>query len=224
MTWIAPDNVKLAAITGVQSGLGFNPIPTFDWNVVVATTQPLISPFFTTLNNFMGMLVTFPIIVAIWFTNTWYTSYIPININRPYDRFGKRYQVTSIVDENGFFNQTAYENYSPLYLSASNGFLYGVFFAIYPATLVYVYLYHRHDIVRGFKSLVKKHDTKALHRDVHNRLMAIYPEVPEWWYGCILLVAIGLGLIAILNYPTHTTVGALFFGLALAMIFMVPIG
>jgi OPT family oligopeptide transporter len=31
-------------------------------------------------------------------------------------------------------------------------------------------------------------------------------------------------VIAILNYPTHTTVGALFMGLALAFVFAVPIG
>ena len=224
MTWIAPDNLKLYAITGSQSGLGFNPIPTFDWNVVIATTSPLISPFFTTVNNFMGMLITFPIIVAIWFTNTWYTAYIPININKPYDRFGDRYKVTKIVNEDGLFDQAAYEAYSPLYLSASNAFLYGAFFAVYPATLVYAYLYHRHEIVRGFKSLVKRHDKKALNRDVHNRLMSVYNEVPEWWYGILLLLAIGLGLIALLAYPTHSTVGSLFMGLALALIFIVPIG
>ncbi|PVF96622.1 OPT-domain-containing protein [Serendipita vermifera] len=224
ITWISPDNVKLAAIAGTQSGMGLNPIPTFDWNVVSATTQPLISPFFTSLNNFMGMLISFPIIVAIWFTNTWYTAYMPININKPYDRFGERYKVTSIVNEDGLFDQAAYEAYSPLYLSASNAFLYGVFFAIYPATLVYAYLYHRHEIMRGFKSLLRRQDKKVFERDVHNRLMTAYPEVPEWWYALILLAAIGLGLIAILVFPTHATVGALFMGILMALIFIVPIG
>jgi OPT family small oligopeptide transporter len=224
MTWIRPDDVKLAALTGSNAGLGLNPISTFDWNVVSATTMPLISPFFTTVNNFMGMLICFPIIVAIWFTNTWYTAYMPINVNRPYDRFGERYKVTNIVDERGLFDQAAYEAYSPLYLPAANAFLYGAFFAIYPATIVYAYLYHRHEIVRGFKSLVKKHDKKHLNRDVHNRLMSIYPEAPEWWYAIILLVSIGLGLIALLKYPTNATVGSLFMGILLALIFIVPVG
>ncbi|PVF97003.1 OPT-domain-containing protein [Serendipita vermifera] len=224
MTWIRPDDVKLAAMTGSNAGLGLNPISTFDWNVVSATTMPLISPFFTTVNNFLGMLIAFPIIVAIWFTNTWYTAYMPINVNRPYDRFGARYKVTNIVNDQGLFDQAAYEAYSPLYLPAANAFLYGVFFAIYPATLVYAYLYHRHEIVRGFKSLVRKHDKKALNRDVHNRLMSTYPEAPEWWYAVLLLVAIGLGLIALLKYPTNATVGSLFMGIAIAIIFIVPIG
>jgi hypothetical protein len=224
ITWIAPNNVKLAAITGSQSGLGLNPIPTFDWNVVTATTSPLISPFFTTVNNFLGMFISFPIIVAIWFTNTWYTAYLPININKPYDRFGNQYEVTKILNDDGLFDKAAYEAYSPLYLSATNAFLYGVFFAIYPATLVYAYLYHRHEIVRGFKSLLKRQDKKAVERDVHNRLMSVYNEVPEWWYASILVAAIGFGLIAILAFPTHATVASLFFGILMAFIFVVPIG
>ena len=224
ISWIAPDNVNLAAIAGTQSGLGLNPLPTFDWNVITAYQQPLISPFLVTINIFMGMAVTFPIIVAIWYTNTWYTGYMPINVNQPYDRFGNRYKVTKVLDENGFYDQAAYEAYSPLYLTASNAFLYGVFFAVYTATIVYAYLHHRFEIVRGFKSLLKKTNPKVAHRDVHNRLMSVYPEVPEWWYLLLLLAAIGLGLIAILNYPTHTTVGALFMGIALAVVFIVPVG
>ncbi|CCO37541.1 Sexual differentiation process protein isp4 [Rhizoctonia solani AG-1 IB] len=185
IAWIKPESAILAAVAGTNTGLGLNPLPTFDWK---------------------------------------YTGHLPINSNRPFDRYGKQYKVTSVVDDNGFYDQAAYEAYSPLYLSAGQAFLYGSFFAVYPATLVYAFLYHRHEIVRGFKSLIKRKDPRQDNKDVHNRLMAAYPEAPEWWYASILLLAIGLGLIAILCYPTHTTVGALFMGLALALIFVVPIG
>ncbi|KAF8706824.1 OPT oligopeptide transporter protein, partial [Rhizoctonia solani] len=224
IAWIKPESAILAAVAGTNTGLGLNPLPTFDWNVVEASIQPLISPFFATFNNFIGMLTTFPIVLSIWLTNTWYTGHLPINSNRPFDRFGHQYKVTEVVDDNGFYDQAAYEAYSPLYLSAGQAFLYGSFFAVYPATLVYAFLYHRHEIVRGFKSLIRRKDPRHDNKDVHNRLMAAYPEAPEWWYASILLLAIGLGLIAILCYPTHTTVGALFMGLALALIFVVPIG
>ncbi|KAG8699351.1 hypothetical protein FRC08_005363, partial [Ceratobasidium sp. 394] len=224
IAWIKPESALLAAVSGTNTGLGLNPFPTFDWNVVEASIQPLISPFFATANNFVGMLCTFPIVLSLWLTNTWYTGHLPINMNRPFDRFGKQYKVTKVVDEFGFYDQAAYEAYSPLYLSAGQSFLYGSFFAVYPATLVYAFLYHRREIVRGFKSLIRRKDPRQDNKDVHNRLMAVYPEAPEWWYACLLLVAIALGLVAILAYPTHTTVGALFMGLALALVFIVPIG
>ena len=46
ITWINPGNAKLAAIAGSVTGLGLNPLPTFDWNQLVVIADPLISPFF----------------------------------------------------------------------------------------------------------------------------------------------------------------------------------
>ena len=46
ITWIAPENAKLAAITGSVTGLGFNPLSTFDWNQFTVIANPLINPFF----------------------------------------------------------------------------------------------------------------------------------------------------------------------------------
>ena len=47
MTWIKPNNFNLNIITGNQDGLGFNPIPTFDWNIISYLSQPLAYPFFS---------------------------------------------------------------------------------------------------------------------------------------------------------------------------------
>ena len=47
MNWIAPDNVNLAAITGFNTGLGINPLPTFDWNILLYDdTDPLMVPLY----------------------------------------------------------------------------------------------------------------------------------------------------------------------------------
>lgn len=143
ITWIDPENVHLAAITGSLGGLGLNPLPTcvsrslrmrsmltglvsFDWNVVVSFVDPLINPFFSTLNFFIGALTTMPIIAALWYTNVWHTGYLPINSNGVFSNTGKRYNVSRIVDAHGLFNKTAYEAYSPAYLAAGNILLYGV--------------------------------------------------------------------------------------------------
>jgi hypothetical protein len=50
MTWIAPANVTLAAVTGTVGGMGFNPWPTFDWNNAQVYVQPLTTPSFTVCN------------------------------------------------------------------------------------------------------------------------------------------------------------------------------
>ena len=46
ITWIAPGNAKLAAVAGSVTGLGLNPLSTFDWNQFVVVADPLINPFF----------------------------------------------------------------------------------------------------------------------------------------------------------------------------------
>lgn len=59
MSWISPNSVTLNAIVGVNNGLGVNPIPTFDWNIIVTQGDPLVVPAFTILNEFAGMCTAF---------------------------------------------------------------------------------------------------------------------------------------------------------------------
>ena len=49
ITWISPENTMLAAVTGSVTGLGLNPLPTFDWNQLVAIVDPLVNPFFVSI-------------------------------------------------------------------------------------------------------------------------------------------------------------------------------
>lgn len=70
MTWIAPDNAVLAALTGSVTGIGINPLPTFDWNMVTGMIDPIITPIEATMNFFGGMLfMGLVILPAIWFSN-----------------------------------------------------------------------------------------------------------------------------------------------------------
>ncbi|CAK5279804.1 unnamed protein product [Mycena citricolor] len=225
MTWIAPDNVDLAAITGTVSGLGFNPVPTFDWNQLTYLLDPIISPFYATFNSFIGALITFPVIVAIWYTNTWNTGYLPINSNHVFDNTASPYNVSRATGSDKLFNQARYENYSPAYLASGNITIYGVFFAVYTATLTHAILYHRREMMHGFRSIFsfgKK--TSDVHRDVHVRLMENYKEVPEWQYFLILVCAIALGAGGIGGWPTQTTPAVVLYGVFLAAIFVIPIG
>ncbi|KAM7217967.1 sexual differentiation process protein 2 [Rhypophila decipiens] len=208
MSWISPENGDLARITGSYSGLGLNPLPTLDWNLVT----------------------------GIYYTNnvTFNTAYLPMNNNSPFDHFGKRYNVKAVIDERGIFDGKKYAAYSPPFLSAATAVVYMFFFA--------VYLGHNHIMLglRGFWKDMRKtvrwgkkkeeanaegEGTNDLNRlDVHNRLMAAYKEVPEWWYMVTLVVAVALGMAGIAQYPTETTPFVVLYGIALCLLFVVPIG
>ena len=223
-TWIAPDNVHLAAVTGTYGGLGLNPLPTWDWNQCIVAGDPLINPFYSTFNSFLGMLFTLPIVLVIWYTNTWNTANIPINSNRVFDNAGAPYEVLNIVDENGLFNETAYKAYSPLYLSAGILLHYGMLFAAHTSTITHTYLYNCREIVSGFKNVINRKSAFADSKDVHTHLMKNYKEVPEYAYFVVLLVSIALGAAGIGAYPTHTTPAVALYGVFLAFIFCIPCG
>ncbi|CAG9983808.1 unnamed protein product [Clonostachys byssicola] len=226
IAWIAPKNFNLTAITGIKKGLGFNPLPTFDWNIVTHIQDPLIVPYHVTINTFFGVLLGGITIIGMYWTNAYNTGYLPINTNAMFDRFGKSYNVTRILDGQGWLNETKYEAYSPVYLAASSITMYYYFFAVYAAMVSYATLYHRRDIALGFKSLwrsMRRNGTNDF-QDVHSRLMSAYKEVPEWWYLILNIVAVAVGVGAVAGWPTHTSVGVVFFGIALAMIFTIPTG
>ncbi|EYE98609.1 OPT oligopeptide transporter [Aspergillus ruber CBS 135680] len=214
IAWIAPNNYNLTAITGIKKGLGFNPMPTFDWNIVTHVLDPLIVPFHVTINTFFGVLLGGIVIIGMYWTNAYHTGYLPINTNSMHNHFGNAYNVSIILDERGWLDEAKYQAYSPVYLAASSLTMY-FFFSAYAATVSYTFLYHRHDIVLGFKSLVKSFKKKG-------RLMSVYREVPEWWCMILNIVAIALSIAAVFGWPTYTTVGVIFFGILLALVFTIP--
>lgn len=230
LSWIDPNARDLNTITGFTNGLGVNPFPTWDWNVLLwDSADPLMVPFFSTINRFLGVFVSLWVVLAFWYSNAYDTGYLPINTNRVYDHFGELYNITRATNERGHFDQAKYEEYSPPYLGAGNVATYMFFFGIYTSTLTYAALYHRHEIAMGFKALWnsfrKKTPLVDEHTvDVHNRLMRAYPEVPEWWYMICLVIAIAFGVAGIAGWDTHTTPGVVFYGLALCVIFVIPVG
>lgn len=246
MSWIAPNNINLANITGSSTGLGLNPLSSFDWNVWTFNVDPLMVPFFSTFNLFLGMFFSMFIIIGVYYTNAFNTAYLPINSNRPFDHFGQLYNVSHIIDEKGIFDGKKYEAYSPPFLAASNIVVYMFFFAVYSATVTYGILYHRHEIMLGFRNVgrtLKAWRSRVTRRsgsspgnaanaieedanmlDVHNRLMRAYLEVPELWYMICLAVAIALGMAGIAAWPTNTTPFVVLYGVVLCLVFVVPIG
>ncbi|KAJ4299954.1 hypothetical protein N0V90_005202 [Kalmusia sp. IMI 367209] len=226
LSWIAPNNINLATITGMSNGMGINPLPTFDWNVLTFDEgrSPLVLPFFFWWNAFIGIVIIGFLILGFWYNNIYNTSYLPINTPRVFDHFAKYYNVSQAIDDRGIFDAAKYESYSPPFLSAGYLGVYLSFFAIYTCVLTWTFLYHRHEIWKGMKNLFRRGQDNVLHPDVHNRLMSKYPEVSEWWYLLVLLASIGVSLGAILSWPTYTSAGVVFYGILLCLIFVVPVG
>ncbi|KAJ2906980.1 OPT oligopeptide transporter [Zalerion maritima] len=231
MEWIAPSNIYVKAFTGMDYGIGWNPLSTFDWANVTYTIKPLVYPFFTSMNTFIGMTVSSLIVLIFWMNNAFHTGYLPAVSPTTFDHFGKSYNVSKILDDRAQFDLEKYRSYSPAYMAASHVQLYMFFFAEYTCVLTHTILCHGHQLKLAFKALwhslpfVGSSDSESdAYQDVHNRLMRQYPEAHAWWYLACLAISIALGLWGILSYPTETPPWVVFFGIFMSIIFLVPCG
>lgn len=227
MTWIAPDNVVLAAVTGGVSGLGFNPLSSFDWNVFTAAVFPVMfMPITSLVLGAGGMFVAGLIILAVWYTNVKYSGYLPINSADVFDNLGNSYNVSRILTNNEF-DETKYRAYSPPYYAAANLVVYGAFFAVYPMSFFYTVIMEWEimkvsvrDLYDGFKHW--RRSNYHGFTDYFSRTMSQYPEVPQWWYIIILLVTFGMSIALIEHWDTKAPVWMLVVVMLINFVCLLP--
>lgn len=119
--WIAPKNAVVNQIFGMKSGLGLLPF-TFDceftWLVemhlfdvltflgaqIAYIGSPLVIPTWA-IANVLASLVFWVYIVtpAIYYSNTWFSGYLPLQSNSIYDNMGKVYNVTRVINKTDGF-------------------------------------------------------------------------------------------------------------------------
>ncbi|OBA21035.1 OPT-domain-containing protein [Metschnikowia bicuspidata var. bicuspidata NRRL YB-4993] len=231
-TWFRPNLVHLNNISGTNSGLGLNPWPTFDWNIL-DMAGCLTIPFFTYANHFCGMILAFCTILAVYYSNNKWTAYFPINSNRLFNNRGDIYDVHKILNDNSGFDQDKYLKYGPPYFSAANLVLYGAYFFLYPFAILYHTVTEWSSMSQSFISIwhtvkgafLSGHDEQLqrFSHDPHCKMMSKYEEVPTLWFLVILALSVILAVSCVWFYPVETPVWGIFFAIALNFVFLIPI-
>ncbi|KAG8992951.1 hypothetical protein FRB90_000827 [Tulasnella sp. 427] len=190
--WIWPRNVIVNQLFGSVTGLGLS-ILTFDWGQISYIGSPLVLPFWSQINIFLGFVVAYWVAVPIlYYSDTWKSGHLPIMGSSAYDRFARPYNLTRVFDSHtARFNVTAYEEYSPLYLPISFVITYMVAFAVPPALLVQTILHYWPVINRRLGRSKNMEDEKE---DIHAKLMHHYPEVPIWYYLALTALCVALAV------------------------------
>ncbi|KAH7136264.1 OPT oligopeptide transporter protein-domain-containing protein [Dactylonectria macrodidyma] len=225
ITWIRPTSAVAAIVTGTYYfNMGFNPISTFDYQWF-ATLDPFVTPFFVLVQivaatGFWGLCV----IIPVFFSNTWFTSYMPINSWFPYDNTGQIYQTSRILGTDHKLNQTAYEQYSPVFLPASVMLRYAGMLALLPALLVFMVLWYGRTLLPIAKTMFRRNASYSYEGDVHYREMLKYKEVPEWAYLAIAAGAMAFGFAGLYGWPTGIAGWVFPVSFVTSSLFMVPTG
>ncbi len=218
-TWIAPSNHTVNTLFGYSSGLGMSLI-TFDWAQIAYNGSPLPVPWWAQANVLVGFMFFFWIIApALYFSNVWYSQYLPMLSSHAFDNTGAHYNVTQILLPNNTLDINKYRGYSPLFLPIVFAISYGLSFASVTSILSHTFLYFRKQIWDQTRRSFENDQA-----DIHARLMSRYKQVPDWWYGMIFLSMFAMGIVSIKAWPSELPVWAFVVALLIAGVYIVPIG
>ncbi|KAA6412874.1 MAG: OPT family small oligopeptide transporter [Lasallia pustulata] len=159
LTWFAPENVVVANLFGVTSGLGLFPM-TFDWAQIAYIGSPLLTPWWAAANVVGGLILVMWIVAPIlYYKNVLYSSFMPILSSAVFDDTGKPYDVSKILTPDFLFDREAYEKYSRVYLPITYVLAYAVQFAGLSALVTHTACWHGKDIWKQSKKSFAE-DTK----------------------------------------------------------------
>lgn len=230
-TWFAPNLVHLNNVAGSNTGLGLNPWPSFDWNII-DSAGCLTIPFYTYANQYFGMILAFMVILAVYYSNNKWSAYFPINSNRLFNNKGQVYDVKQILNSSAAFDHKKYSEYGPPYFSAANLVLYGAHFCLYPFAILYHTMTEWQLMKQSFSNIwitvkgtfsKEQHNFDGFNNDPHCAMMSRYEEVPSLWFMLILAISVTFALMLVFFYPLETPLWGIFFTIGINFVFLVPI-
>jgi OPT family small oligopeptide transporter len=216
--WIAPNNVIVNQVFGGQTGLGILPI-SFDWSVISGfLLSPLQTPAFAVMNVAAGLIFMLIGCIGLTYAGPEMYQYLPIAANRNFDNVGMKYNTSRILTPDLLFNQTAYEEYSPLMLGSAFSFTYGLSFATLISTVTHVAFFYGPQIVARTRTVTYEEP------DVHLKLMRKYREAPEWWFLATFAGSFTCGMIAAQVWQTFLPWWAYILAIVIGVVFILPVG
>jgi len=216
--WIFPNNVKVNQMFGYLSGMGMSVI-TLDWAQITYIGSPLVTPWWAEANIAFGFFFFYWFLSPIlYYSNVWYSQYLPILARHEYDNTGAQYDVFRVLTPEMTFNQTAYEEYSPLFIPTTFAMSYGLSFAAITSAIVHTALYYRKQLYNQAR--------RSMHEqpDIHARLMSQYRGVPAWWYCVIFVIMFVFGCAAIQAFPTGLPIWAFILAILISAVYAIPVG
>lgn len=219
VTWIVPNNKKANIVFGQFTGMSLFPL-TFDWTQIAGyVTSPLQTPWWAIANILGATIMWFWIVSpAIYFSNAWYTQYVPFSTPASYDNTQGTYNVTRILTDKLTFDPQKYKEYSSLYLSTTFALSYGLSFATMMAVITHTILYYGKDVIKKIRT------SRNEEPDVYYKLSRRYAEVPDWWYLVIFVVMFGVSMVVVEAWDTHLPWWGLIIALLIAAVWFLPIG
>ncbi|KAI9202616.1 OPT oligopeptide transporter protein-domain-containing protein [Polychytrium aggregatum] len=211
---------------------------TLDWSQFNGYIQPLTTPFWANCVLLFGYVVWAWIVVPIAYVkNLWDAKSIGcpqpgpngcgfLNGNGLFNgsSLGQRLNGHILLDPTTFeLDPAKYASAAPVHLGMTFVIVYVTSFITISSSVTHVALWYGKDIVQQARVAMKQVRHHSDYPDVHNKLMAAYPEVSNWVYLLILLISTVLMFIVGLATPYRLQWWGVVLAIAMGVLFVIPL-
>ncbi|KAF9392889.1 hypothetical protein CPB97_007415 [Podila verticillata] len=216
--WFKPFDMNFWAMFGSMSGAGIGSL-SFDWTSIGGTTMWL--PLSAQLCSLSGIIFNYWIIFPIlWLNNVLGLKTIgrPLT-TRLFDDNGVYFDILKAMTPDHTLDEEKYNQGSPANMAPMYALGFMTSFIALAGCCSHVYFFHGKEIWAQWKSALGSEK-----EDIHTKMMKVYPEVPQLWYGAFYVVTAILACIGCEFYGTQLPWWGLLLALALGFVLTLPIG
>ncbi|KAJ5645496.1 Oligopeptide transporter [Penicillium longicatenatum] len=231
LCWVAPHNAVANFIGSGLGGMGFLNL-SLDWsNINWNGSSIMLTPFWTQVILFLAYAFNCWVLLpaAKWGNLGSYKHGLMSNSLLMAN--GTTYPTLEVLTPEYHLNETAYQQYGPMYMGLQNVWATWFDYAKLPAAITWIatfgYVQIRNNLkkILGARKAAKSSPGNGIHHQYHDRLNVIqrqYKEIPLWWYCSLFLTALIILVTIIACGNLFIPIWTLFVGLASAAVFVVP--
>jgi OPT family oligopeptide transporter len=221
-----PNNLFVTNLFGgsmANEGLGILSL-SFDWQFIGGGQNPMWMPYRTLVNEVVSYLISIGIYMGLYYGNVWQSLKFPFLSPMLFSEksTAKRfipYNTTAILNKKMEVQDSLLEKYGLPYKTSASIFATTGLNAAISATFIHMFIWHYQDLksawsfftIANFKKLGKPKEwnlkfwtwknkvitqEEANAIDPHYGLMMAYDDIPQWWFGVILVLSMSSGLVA----------------------------
>ncbi|KAI9197234.1 OPT oligopeptide transporter protein-domain-containing protein [Polychytrium aggregatum] len=209
-----------------------------DWSQFNGAWAPMTTPLWANIIGFIGYILWSWIIVPIAYANNlWDAQAIGCKHPGPYgcgnlnqnglfngSNLGQRLSGRILLDPTTFeLDPVKYASAAPIHLGMSFILVYAASFITIASSVTHVALWYGKDIIRQTRVALKQLKEDPEHQDIHNKLMAAYPEVSNVTYLAIFLVSTALMFYVGLATPYKLEWWGIILAITIGVIFVIPL-
>lgn len=231
LCWVAPHNAVANFVGSGLGGMGFLNL-SLDWsNINWNGSSIMLTPFWTQVILFLAFAFNCWVLIpaAKWGDLGSYKHGLMSNSLLMAN--GTTYPTLEVLTPEYHLNETAYQQYGPMYMGLQNVWATWFDYAKLPAAITWIatfgYVQIRNNLkkILGARKAARSSPGEGIHHQYHDRLNVIqrqYKEIPLWWYLSLFLTALVILVTIIACGNLFIPIWTLFVGLASAAVFVVP--